>query len=132
MRNSESVQPVAQRGLIRPQVDVFVFDAAPQSLDEHVIDPATFATHTDRYPLRLEYTRKGLTRVLRPLVSIENRWGAVLFERLVQGLDTGCSVERIRHAPGEHSAGIPIHDDRQIHKPFRHRRYNRYHSPSLD
>ena len=37
-------QPCAERGgcVVRMEIHILVFDAAPESLDEHVVDPALF------------------------------------------------------------------------------------------
>ena len=38
-------QPCAERGggVVRMEIHILVFDAAPKTLDEHVVDPAAFA-----------------------------------------------------------------------------------------
>ena len=39
-------------GVVGGEVDFFVFEAAPEPLDEDVVDPAAFAVHVDAH-LRL-------------------------------------------------------------------------------
>ena len=34
-------------GVVRVQIDLLVFAALPQSLDEHVVSPAPFSVHAD-------------------------------------------------------------------------------------
>ena len=72
-------------GLIRLQA-VFVFDAAPEPFEEHVVHPATFAIHTDRNSMSLEHARKDLICVLSALGGIEDLWCAItryrFFERI--------------------------------------------------
>ena len=41
--------------LIGMQIDLLVFDAAPQALDEHVVDSACLAVHADRDVVGLEH-----------------------------------------------------------------------------
>ena len=42
-------QPCAERGgcFVRMEIHILVFDAAPEPLDEHVVDPAALAVHAD-------------------------------------------------------------------------------------
>ena len=54
------------------QVHVLVLDAAPQTLDEHVVHPSALAIHADRNGVALEHVGERLTGELGPLVGIED------------------------------------------------------------
>ncbi len=41
------------------QVDLLVFDAAPQALDEHVVAPGAFAVHADRDAVIQQHAGEG-------------------------------------------------------------------------
>ena len=44
---------------IGPQIYLFVFDGAPQTLDEHIVPPSAFAIHADRDALLSEHASEG-------------------------------------------------------------------------
>ena len=116
-------QPCAERGggVVRMEIHILVFDAAPKTLDEHVVDPAAFAIHADGHRMGLEHRRKRLRRELGALVRIEDLRRSVAGERILEGLDTKVDVEGVRPPPGQDAARLPIHDGHQIHEPVRHR-----------
>ena len=51
------------------QIDLLVFDAAPQSLDEHVVAPGALAVHADRNAVAGEHAGEGRPGELRALVG---------------------------------------------------------------
>ena len=78
---------VVSKSLTRP--------AAPETLDEHVVDPASLAVHADDHRMGFEHRRKRLGRELSALVRIENRRRPVVGERVLKGLDTEIAVEDV-------------------------------------
>lgn len=64
-------------GLVRVQIDLLVFNALPQSLDEHVVSPAPFPIHADLDAVVGEQPGELLARELAPLVSVEDGWDAI-------------------------------------------------------
>src|SRR5262245_44875529 len=66
------------------QIDLFVFDAAPQSLDEDVVQCSTASIHTDRDLSLYENTGESAARGLNTLIRIED-----FRRRLCQGLIQG-------------------------------------------
>ena len=54
------------------QVHVLVLDAAPQTLDEHVVHPSALAIHADRDGVTLEHVGERVRGELAPLVGIED------------------------------------------------------------
>ena len=63
--------PKRCRRLVRSQVDVLIFHASPQSLNEDIVDPPPLAVHADRHPVRLEYVGERLGGELCALVGVE-------------------------------------------------------------
>ena len=116
-------QPCAERGggVVRMEIHILVFDAAPEPLDEHVVDPAALAVHADGHRVGLEHRRKRRGRELGALVRIEDLRRPVAGERGLKGLDTAVAVEGVRHPPGQDAARVPIQDGHQLHEPVRHR-----------
>ena len=45
------------------EIHVLVFDAAPETLDEHVVDPASLAVHADGHPMGFGQRVVSLARV---------------------------------------------------------------------
>ena len=77
------------------EIHILVFDAAPETLDEHVVDPASLAVHADGHRMGFEHRRKRLGRELSALVRIEDRRRSVVDERVLEGLDTEVAVEGV-------------------------------------
>jgi len=67
---------------VRVQIDVLIFQAAPKSFDEDVVDPASFAVHADRDAMGLEHTGE-----LTALVTIEDFRLTVSRQRFFEGLN---------------------------------------------
>ena len=111
---------VGSRGVLR-QVDLLIFERAPQPLDEDVIHPAALAVHRDLDPGVLEPVGEGQACELAPLVGVEDLGGPVACERLGQGVDTEVRLERVRQPPGQDLPARPIHDRDQIEKAARQR-----------
>src|SRR5205807_6513678 len=76
-------EPGADAGLglddrrIGVEVDLFVFEAAPQPLDEDVVHAAALAVHTDHDPVPLQVAGEVVAGELAALVGIENLGPAV-------------------------------------------------------
>src|SRR6202163_2976798 len=72
---------------VGPQIDLLVFDASPQPLDEHIIPPGPFAVHADGDAVAGEHGGEGRTGELRALVGVEDLRPAVTRQGVLQGLD---------------------------------------------
>ena len=59
-------------GLITLQVNVFVFDGPPQSLDEYVVQRTTPAVHADGNRVPFQNARKLRRSELTSLIRVEN------------------------------------------------------------
>ena len=106
--------------LVGLQVHLLVLEAPPQPLDEHVVQPATFSVHRDRYTVLFEYARKGLRRELGTLVGVEDLRSAVGEDGLLEGLDAEAALHRVREPPREHAPAVPVDDGDQVQEAFSH------------
>src|ERR1700686_4231250 len=73
--------------LVGAQIHLLVFDAAPQSLDEHVIPPSPFTVHADGDGVAGEHAGECRAGELRALVGVENFRPAVTGQGILQRLD---------------------------------------------
>src|SRR6202795_3739386 len=69
------------------QIDLLVFDAAPQPLNKHVVPPGPFAIHADGDAVAGKQTGERRARELRPLIGIEDVRPAVTGQSILQRLD---------------------------------------------
>src|SRR6267142_3264521 len=73
-------------GFVGPQIDLLVFDAAPQPFDEHIVPPGSFAVHADGDAIAGEHAGEGRAGKLRALVGVEDVRPAVTGQSILQGL----------------------------------------------
>src|SRR5260370_2388310 len=99
---------------VGPQIDLLVFDAAPQPLDEHVVPPCSFAIHADRDAVAGERAGEGRAGELRALIGIEDFGLAVTSEGVLQGLDAEVLFHLDRHPPRQTPPAPPLPTPRQI------------------
>jgi len=107
-------------GVIRVQIDLLIFDALPESLDEHVISPAAFSVHADLNAVVGQEPRELLAGELAPLVGVEDLGAAILHDRLPHRVEAEVRRQRIGEPPGEHSATRPVQDGEEIHEASPH------------
>lgn len=101
------------------QVNIFVFHAAPEALDEDIIESPSSTVHADQYLMVLQAPGKVVTGELGPLVGVEHhRLSAA--EGLAQGLHTEPRVQRVGQTPGQNLPAVPIDDRHQVQKPPSH------------
>src|SRR6478752_4590376 len=86
-------------GFVGSQIDLLVFDAFPQPLNEHVVSPGSFAIHADGDAVVGEHAGKGRAGELRALVGVEDVRPATMRESLLQGLDAEGRLHRDRQPP---------------------------------
>src|SRR6516162_9669581 len=85
--------------VIGSQVDLLVFDAAPQPLDKDVVAPSSFAVHADCNVIVSERAGEGRASELRSLVGVEDIWFAVTSQCILQRFDAECRLHRDRQSP---------------------------------
>ena len=77
------------------QVYLLVFDAAPEPLDEHVINPATLATHADFDVMSLQDAGKVIACKLTALISVEDLGRAVGGDSILQSFNTEAGMHGV-------------------------------------
>ena len=113
------------------QIHVLVFDAAPQTLHEHVFYPSSLAVYADRDAVVLEHVGERLGSELGPLVGVEDLWYSKALYSLPQGLDANVSVQGVRRSPRQHPTRMPVQDGHQIHEALGHQDIRDIRRPDL-
>ena len=108
-------------GVVCVQIDLLVFEALPESFDEHVVPPTPFSVHADLDAVVRQEPRELLAGELAPLIGVEDLGAAILRNRLPHGLETEVRRQRIGEPPGQHPATRPIQDGEEIHEAPAHR-----------
>jgi hypothetical protein len=68
-------QPGLGNRVVRFQIHLFVFQAAPQTFHKHIVHTITLAVHADLDACRLDNAGESVTGKLCTLISVENiRW----------------------------------------------------------
>jgi len=102
------------------EVDAFVLKAAPQPLDEDVIQIAAPAIH-GYFDARIpQNTGECLTGELTALICVEYLWRTITLYGLLQSLNAKARIHAVRQTPAQHMARGPIHDRHQIQKAASH------------
>ena len=97
------------------QVDFFIFDAAPQSLDEDVVQCSTASIHTDGDLPLFENAGESVARELNALIRIENLRRR-LFQSLIQRARAEIRFQCGRDFPRQNITRVPVNDRCQINK----------------
>ncbi len=90
------------------QIHLVIFDRTPQPFDKNIIKSPTTPIHTDRNPLREQFSRKRQTGKLTALIAVENLWLHIL-QGTIQRRRTECRVQTDRQFPTQNIATEPIH-----------------------
>ena len=95
-------QPVPGGGhaFIGAQVDLLVFDATPEPLDEDVVAPGPLAIHADLEAGVLQCLDEVYRRELAAVVGVHDLRRAVSGHGLVQHLQAGPGFQRDRQSTG--------------------------------
>src|SRR5882757_10304803 len=118
-------------GFVGSQIDLLVFDALPQPLNEYVVSPSSFAIHADGDAVVGENAGKVRTGKLRALVGVEDFRPAMTRESILQCLDAEGCFHRDRQPPGQNATGRPVEHDGEIDEAVRHRYVGDVHGPDL-
>ena len=94
-------------GVIGVQVNLFVFDRAPQPFDEDVVAPAAATVHADAHLVGLQGCDEP---GLGALVGVKDLRAAKAGQCLLQGIDAKVRCERIGEPPGEDLADEAVDD----------------------
>src|SRR5206468_1482165 len=117
--------------VVGPQIDLLVFDAAPQAFDEYVVAPGALAVHADCDAVVGEHAGEGRAGELAALIGVEDVRLAVTSQRILQRLDAEYRLHRDRQPPRQHATAEPIEHDGQIHEATCHRDVGDVHRPHL-
>src|ERR1700675_3263365 len=113
------------------QIDLLVFDAAPQPLNEHVVPPGPFAIHADSDAMAGKQTSERRARELRTLVGVEDFRPAMTSESILQRLDAESRLHRNRQPPRQNTTCRPVQHHGEIDEAVRHRNVRDVHGPDL-
>jgi hypothetical protein len=80
--------------VVGPEIDFFVFDRAPEPLDEDVVTPGRLAVYADRDGVVEKQTGERGAGELAALIGIENLGPAVLGQRLLDRLKAELDLAR--------------------------------------
>src|SRR5674476_1549881 len=69
------------------EINLLVFNAAPQPLDKDIVPPSSFAVHADCNAVVGEHASEGRARELRTLIGIEDVRLAMMSQGILQRLD---------------------------------------------
>src|SRR5215470_9087444 len=117
--------------VIGPQIHLLVFDASPQTLNEHVVTPSALAIHADRYSPVGKRAGERRAGELAALVGVEDFRLAVTSQGIFKGRNTERGLHGDRQPPRQHTATEPIEHDGEVDKALRHRNICDVHRPDL-
>src|SRR6185369_18034766 len=87
--------PQRRAGLECMQVYTFVFQAAPQPLDEHIIHPSSPSVHRNAHTRLAQNASKPRRGELAALVGVENLRSTEPLQSLLQCLNAEVRVHRV-------------------------------------
>jgi hypothetical protein len=99
---------------------VTIFQAAPQPLDEDVVQKSPFAVHADPHASVRKLVQERGAGELHALIGVEYFWPAMPVHRLAQCIDAKVRLHGDRKPPRQHPPAEPVHHRHQINKPFGH------------
>ena len=100
------------------QIDVVVFERAPQALDEHVVDGSSHPVHRDPDAGVEQDAGERFGRELRALIGVEDLGRAVESEGFGERRHAEVARHGVRHPPGEHLSRVPVHDGDEVEEPL--------------
>ena len=105
------------------QVDALVFHTAPEPFDKDVVEEPPLAVHRDAHAGSAQPIRPGKGRELAALVGVHDLGRSEAVDGLVQRLNAKVGLKRVRDAPCQHLAGVPVHDRHQIQEQDQKQRW---------
>ena len=111
-------------------VDELVLQAAPQALDENVVQGAAPSIHADRDAALLQRRQKIGRGELRALIGVPDL-GLAEAKCSVERGQAEAAVHGIGEFPTEHEAAEPIHHRDQVQKTATHRKVRNIGAPDL-
>lgn len=96
-------------GFVTTDVDVIVFDRAPEAFDHDVVQSPTFAVHADPNVVGFEHVGECLASELTTLIGVENFRLTFFLKGVFQAFDTGGLVQAVTETPADNVAARPVH-----------------------
>jgi hypothetical protein len=94
-------------------IDQFVFERAPQSFDENVVESSTTTIHADRDAALLKRCEELRRGKLRALVGVSD-FGLAKAESGVERGHAEAGLQGVGEFPTEHESAEPIHDRNHV------------------
>src|SRR5271166_5562745 len=110
---------------------LLIFQAAPQPLDEDVVEKLAFAVHADAHTAGRQLVDESRAGKLYALIGVEDLRRAVSIYRLLQGFDAKPRLHPDRHTPRQNPAAEPVHHRDQIDKALGQRDVRDVRAPHL-
>src|SRR6201997_2594935 len=117
--------------LVSSQIHLLVFDASPQTLNEHVVSPSPLAIHIDRYSPVGKDTGERRAGELAALICVEDVRLAVTSQCIFKCRNAERGFHSDRQPPRQHAATETIEHDGEVDKATRHRNIRDVHRPDL-
>lgn len=106
-------------GVIGLQIYLFVFEAAPEALDNDVVHAAALAVHAHPNISLEQHPREALAGELASLVAVED-FRLALGQSLPQSRQAELHLQADGKAPGQDEAAVPVHDGHQVQEATAH------------
>ena len=97
-----------RQGRVVLEIDVFIFDGAPQPFDEDVVRGPSRAVHADLKRMRLQGVKEDVAGELSALIHVENLRDPKPTHRLLEAVYTEPGVQRIAKPPCQDLPTIPV------------------------
>mgnify|MGYP006902067915 CR=1 FL=1 len=116
----------------REQVDVLVLDAAPEALDENIVQGPSLTVHAEPYGLFLCHVfGKPDGGELAPMVGVEHLRCAMLSDRRAQGLFAPFRCHGVRQRPADHIGAVQVDNGTEVEIPTLYGHIGDVHRPYL-
>ena len=103
------------------QVNAFVLERPPQTLDHAIVDPSPLAVHAD-LDLRLaQYIDPVAAGELAALIGVEDLGRAMTGDSPFQSFNAELSVHTVGQPPRQNLAAVPVHDRHKVQEAAPHR-----------
>lgn len=122
--------PCFTRTTVLIDINLIVFQAAPEALNDNVILGAALPIHADANLVLLEQINILRTGKMTPLVAVHNR-RLNSVKRALHRLQNKTDLQALIQLPVYDVARIPVHDGVKIHPTLSHTDIGNIHTPDL-
>jgi hypothetical protein len=99
------------------EIDFFVLETSPEPFREDVVDGPAFAIHADLDVMGFEAIQVAVAGEMAPLIAVEDD-GKRRSKGPVHSLQNEGHLQCLIKGPGDHVAGIPVHDCNEVRPAF--------------